>query len=317
MTRTAIIDLGTNTFKLLLVDIHHDGSYEIVLNNKIPVKLAEGGTDDNILSTDAFQRGINALNTFKYNIIDYFEVKKVFAFATAAIRTSENGAWFVDYVSKHIGIDIQIISGEREAELVFQGACTAVEFSDDNYLVCDIGGGSTELIIGNRNEILWKESFRLGASRMTEKFKMSDPPRKSEIQAVEVYLSKKLSPLFTAVNKYPVTKLIGTSGAFSTLARIAHFENDPKGIIPNEAAIPIDIQTLEAVLAKIVRLNHQQRQHLPGIKLIRVKMMAAAAVFINFLVKSINFEEIIFSDYALKEGVISQVVENILAEQNS
>ncbi len=315
MQRIAIIDLGTNTFKLLLADVEADGKYKVILRNKIPVKLAEGGLKENIITTEAFQRGINALNTFKYNIIDYFEVKQVFAFATSAIRSTSNGTWFVDYVKQHIGINIEIITGNLEAELVYEGVKQAIEFKEENYLVCDIGGGSTEFIIGNKNGIVWKQSFRLGASRLTEKFTTSDPISIHEIVEMEQYFDQKLEPLFEAIHKHPVTNLIGSSGAFSTLSRMASFQKYNHDTLKEEVGIEIPMDAFETVKDKILCSTHEERKFLPGIKLIRVKMMLPAAVFINFIVKKIKFEKVYFSDYALKEGVISWVIDQLQAEQ--
>lgn len=316
MQRIAIIDLGTNTFKLLIADVEDSGTYKVILRNKIPVKLGDGGVEENIITTQAFQRGINALNTFKYNIIDYFGAKRVFAFATSAIRSSSNGQWFVDYVKQHIDISIETISGDTEAEMIYEGVKQAIPFETENYLVCDIGGGSTEFIIGNKNEMVWKQSFRVGASRLAERFRAIGPISGAEIKEMEVYFEKKLTPLFAALQKYPVKHIIGSSGAFSTLARMASLQNQKNDTAKEKVSTEISQVAFENIRDKIFASTEEERKFFPGIKLIRVKMMLPAAVFINFILKKIKFDKLYFSDYALKEGVISWVIDRLKEEQN-
>ena len=222
MSRIAVIDLGTNTFNLLIVEVNIDKSYHQIFQTKISVKLAEGGINNGFIAPIPFQRGIDALKTHKQTIEKY-KGDHVLAFATSAIRGASNGVEFVLKAKEEINVDIQVVSGDKEAELIYYGVRSAVKMDNQTSLIIDIGGGSTEFIIANKEKVFWKQSFLLGAARLLEKFAPADPITESEIKIINEYLEIELQPLFEAVKKYPITELIGSSGSFDSLAEmVAH-----------------------------------------------------------------------------------------------
>ena len=162
--RVAIIDLGTNTFNLLICD-KKDESDKIIFKNKISVKLGEGGIDKGIIADAPYQRGIKALEDH-LNTIKKYEVDKHRAFATSAIRSTKNGSDFVREVFEKLALKIEVIDGDKEAELIYQGVKKAILFDLDYKLIMDIGGGSTEFIIANAKGVRWKKSYLLGVSRL-------------------------------------------------------------------------------------------------------------------------------------------------------
>ena len=152
----AIIDLGTNTFNLLICD-KKDDTQKTIFKNKIAVKLGEGGIDKSMIADAPYQRGIKALETHLDNIKKY-KVDKVRAFATSAIRSTKNGAEFVNEVFEKAGFKrLRVIDGDKEAELIYQGVKKVIQFNSNYKLIMDIGGGSTEFIIANSEGILWKK----------------------------------------------------------------------------------------------------------------------------------------------------------------
>ncbi|MEP7168695.1 MAG: exopolyphosphatase, partial [Bacteroidota bacterium] len=215
--RIAIIDCGTNTFHLLIVETKADGKFKTILKENIPVKLGEAGITNKIISEIPFQRGMNTLKNFG-EIIRKTNPDKIFAYATAAIRNAANGNDFVKAAMEKTGIEIQLIDGQREAELIYYGVRQAVKLTDEKVLIMDIGGGSVEFIIANNNEIFWKQSFGTGAAFLLEKFKPSDPIQLSEINEIRNYLEKELHPLFAQLQttNYKLQTLIGSSGSFET-----------------------------------------------------------------------------------------------------
>ena len=220
MNRIAIIDLGTNTFNLLIAGIKVAPNYETVYQTKVSVKLGEGGIDKGFITSTAFQRGVDALKKYK-EIIDGYNVLKVIAIATSAIRGASNGNEFVKVIKEECGIEIQTISGDKEAEYIYWGVREALKMDDVNpSLIIDIGGGSTEFIIANNKEIYWKQSFLLGAARLLEMFKPSNPITDEEVDLIIKYFKEELKPLFDAVKKYPIRELIGSSGSFDSLAEL-------------------------------------------------------------------------------------------------
>ena len=189
--RIAVIDLGTNTFNLFIAEINSDKSYTNLYQTKLSVKLGEGGIDKGFIAPVPFQRGIDTINIYKETISKY-NVEKVFAYATSAIRTASNGKEFIDKVKEETGYEVEIISGDKEAELIYYGVRSAVVLTDSLSLIIDIGGGSTEFIIANKEKIYWKQSFLLGASRLLEKFKPSDPITDKELQQIINYFKIQL-----------------------------------------------------------------------------------------------------------------------------
>src|SRR4051812_26505417 len=171
--KIAIIDLGTNTFNLLVVEVSERGFKEIY-GTKLSVKLGEGGINKNYITAKAFERGIDALKKYKKTIRRY-KAERVVALATSAIREASNGDKFINRVKVETGISIKKISGNEEAGLIYLGVRKAVKMSDKKSLIMDIGGGSTEFIIADERKIYWKKSFLLGAARLLEKFNPSDP----------------------------------------------------------------------------------------------------------------------------------------------
>lgn len=213
-----IIDLGTNTFNLLIVE-QTDKGFKKLTKKKGPVKLGQDGINNGIITSNAQRRGIQILSAH-LETIRKFEVDKFYAFATSAIRTAINGIEYTQKIKNELNLDIQIISGDKEAELIYYGVSQAVNISDKPVLIIDIGGGSVEFIICNNEGLLWKNSFKLGIARLLEKFCPSNPVKSQEITIIEEYIHENLQPLFQELRKYNVKTLIGSSGSFDNFARM-------------------------------------------------------------------------------------------------
>src|SRR5690606_24807340 len=148
--KAAVIDMGTNTFHLLLVEL--DGAnFKTIYKEKIPVKLGKGGINQNLLADDAKKRAFHTLQHFK-NLIDGEGISRTFAFATSAVRNAKNGQSFVDEVRETIGIEIRVLSGEEEAQMIYDGIRLSGSLNGQTDLMIDIGGGSVEFIIGNSQQ---------------------------------------------------------------------------------------------------------------------------------------------------------------------
>ena len=307
MNRIAIVDLGTNTFNLLIVEIHSDKTYNHLFQTKISVKLAEGGINKGFIAPVPFQRGIDALKEHKQSIEKY-NVDKVFAFATSAIRGASNGKEFVIKAKQEIDIDIQVISGDREAELIYYGIRDAVKMNHETSLIIDIGGGSTEFIIANKDQIFWKQSFLLGAARLLELFDPSDPITEKEIQTLTDHLNKELQPLFEAVEKYPVIELIGSSGSFDSLAEmIAHRFYSPR-LLDDKTEFTFDLDDCSVIYEMILRSTKEERLQMKGLVAMRVDMIVISSILVNFIIGSFKIKKMRLSTYSLKEGVLHEIL---------
>ncbi len=303
--KIAVIDLGTNTFNLLIRDTK---TSEVLYNNKIGVKLGDGGLDDDKIMPVAFDRGINALKAHRETIRE-FGVDKTYAFATAAIRSASNGGDFVSAAAEQVNINVNVIDGQKEAELIYMGVTQALDLGVGTSLIVDIGGGSTEFIICNNREVLWKNSYNIGSSRLLEKFKPKDPLNKSEVQAIEDFISEVTVELMEAIKLYPTKTLIGSSGSFDTLACMIHEAYPDANYDPLKTTYEFELHQYLAIAQKMISSPYEQRLRTPGMIPMRADLMPMACIQINFLLKRLGIKTMKLSTYALKEGVFTTLKE--------
>lgn len=301
--KIAVIDIGTNTFKLMIVRVHDNGSFSLIAKDRIPVKLGEGGINNGIIAHAPFLRGIKAMRTLREKMVR-FEPDQVLAFATSAIRSASNGKDFVRKVKAETGIDIKIISGEREAELIYYGVREALDIGEEKALIMDIGGGSTEFIIADRNRIWWKHSFDLGASRLLEIHNPSDPITRPEIKRLRKYLDEQLSLLWGACELYPVTTLIGSSGSFDSLAEMIwyRFRTEENPLVKTE--YHFDTGHFELIYKQLVESTIEKRYKMKGLAAMRVEMIVVAVIMIRHVFKQLNLSAMRLSTWSLKEGML-------------
>ena len=307
--RIAIIDLGTNTFNLLIAEVTDKKTFRSIFSTKVAVKLGEGGTNLKNISAKAFQRGIDVLKIHR-SIIDRFQAEQIFAFATSGIRSARNGKKFVEAAKKAANLDITVISGDKEAELICGGVRMALEIGPDHSLLLDIGGGSNEFIVASQTEIAWKKSFDLGVARLLEKFKPSDPITAEEVAKIEKYLRKELQPLAGALQAHPVKELIGSSGSFDTFAEVIAHRFHTIEILKGKTAYEFDMGEFSQVHDQLIASTKAEREKTPGIIALRVDMIVMGAVIVNFVLKEYGIAKMRMSTYALKQGVLAEVMHN-------
>ncbi len=301
---TAILDFGTNTFNLLIAERKERG-FTILLSSKQPVKLGRGGIQLNTITPDAKERGFIAIQNHM-EVIRNYEVDEIRAFATSAIRNASNGDEFIEEVYRRFGFRTRIIPGDREAELIYKGVRQAVKLGEDNSMILDIGGGSIEFIICNKQGIVWKKSFELGMARLLELFKLSDPISSEEIRALESYFMDELTPLLEVVKQVKPRTLIGASGSFDTFQSIIRLRKglDSDQFFGREISLK-DYSKLHKIL---VRSTREERTAMPGMEPVRVEMIVAATIFVSFVIRACQISHLYHSEFALKEGVISELV---------
>jgi exopolyphosphatase/guanosine-5'-triphosphate,3'-diphosphate pyrophosphatase len=302
----AIIDLGTNTFNLLIAKRQINNTFKKIFSTKFAVKLGEGAINSGYIAEVPFNRGIAALKQYQIYLQEH-QVEHTYAFATSAIRTAKNGLEFVNQAKKVTDISITIIDGNEEADLIYFGNRMAVKMSNSVSLIMDIGGGSTEFILANKDSIFWKKSFLLGAARLLEKFKLSDPITSDEIITFNNYLRDELKPLFLAANKFKPTELIGSSGAFdSVIDMIAQEFNTGDEINDSKTEFDVNINHYLSISKKIKESTINERRQIKGLIEMRVDMIVISFLLIDFILKELNLSSIRVSTFSLKEGVISQ-----------
>jgi exopolyphosphatase / guanosine-5'-triphosphate,3'-diphosphate pyrophosphatase len=306
MMRIAVIDLGTNTFNLLIAEkSSENSSFTIVYNTKEGVKLGEGGINRKVITEAAFQRGIDAVGRH-FERMKPFHVDKVIAFGTSAIRDAANGYEFAAALKERFNLEVQIIDGDKEAELIYLGVKQTLPFSDKRFIILDIGGGSNEFIIADSSGILWKQSFQLGMARLLEKFKPSDPITAHEIQLIETYLDEELTPLFVQVSNHKPEVFVGASGSFDSFVLMLAADNLLQHI-PGDIFHSIPLDVYDKLHHKIISSSSTERDKLEGLEPVRRDMIVLATIFVNFVLKKTGIKTLYQSAYSLKEGALVNI----------
>jgi exopolyphosphatase/guanosine-5'-triphosphate,3'-diphosphate pyrophosphatase len=299
--RHAIIDLGTNTFHLLIAERLEGGAWQTIHRQRVYVRLAEDGIHR--IGTAAFDRGLKALQGFKSQL-DAAGVRpdQVKALGTAALRTAENAGEFLQKAFYLTGLKAESISGDREAELIYKGVRRAVPFPDNRVLIMDIGGGSVEFIIADREQVFWQHSFPIGVAVLLRKFHKSDPISAGEIAATEGFIEAALTDLWAALETYPAPTLAGASGTFDV---IDLFLLDPATKPELYGHILLDV--FHPLSDQFIGSTAAERRAMPKLHPERADMIVVALILIRVVLRKAGITEIYTSAYALKEGMLDEL----------
>jgi exopolyphosphatase/guanosine-5'-triphosphate,3'-diphosphate pyrophosphatase len=304
----AIVDCGTNTFNLLIAEVNASG-WKVVFKNNLPVKLGAGGFEKKEIIPSRFIRGIDALKAHSANIAN-FGCQKTFAFATSALREAHNGGAFIKKAEAVTGIHIELVDGNKEAELIFEGVRQSGALSDHTNLIMDIGGGSTEFVIARNNQILWKQSFLLGVSRIYDAIKPADRLRHEDISALRQLLNKQLHTLKEALQQHPCQRLVGSSGSFDTLLALYRHQAKMESQSPGPSN-EIPIKTFPSVHTMLMGSTFEERLKHPCIPSVRAEYMPLSSFLVKYVLELNQFESMYQSSYALKEGAIFEAIGTI------
>lgn len=292
--RVAVIDLGTNTFNVLVADVHR-GGFSIIHNSKEGVALGMGGINEGIIAPEAIQRALNAFENFM-NICVQHTVTVVRAIGTSALRDASNSNELIDAVFQRYGVMIEIVAGLEEAELIYQGVSWSYDFMEPS-LIMDIGGGSTEFIRGYNGEALQSCSLNIGVSRAVQFFDLQDPMTENDKDLLCNWFEEQAAPLdgFSRCST-----LVGASGSFETFYEMIHEMPFPSGI----DVIRLERAELDETLDWIIRSTFEEREKHPYIIPIRRRMAPIAALKTRWILKKFNIQHVVISPCSLKEGVL-------------
>ncbi len=302
--RIAIIDLGTNTFHLLIAERTGAERPVILHREKQPVKIGMGGINRSIITPEAIERALTCLRSFRKTMNDW-NVTQTRAIGTSALRSAGNGEAVAHLIRTETGIDVRLISGDQEAEYIYFGVRSAVDLGKDKSLIIDIGGGSVEFIIANQDHLVWKHSFDVGAQRLLEKYQQNDPITPAEIASLNDFLRVSLEPLFQQMRIHQPYVMVGSSGTFDTLSEIYCVRNHmPYAETPET---PLTLQAFDEIYAELICKNRAERLKIPGMIEMRVDMIVVACCLIKFLLSQFPFHQVRVSTYSLKEGVLTSL----------
>lgn len=299
-----IIDLGTNTFKLLVCE-RQEGRLKVLHREELPVYLGRGGIEKGLIAPDAFERGMEALRAYRTTASAH-GIVRLRGFGTSALRNARNGKEFVQRAQEELGIPITIIAGDDEAGLILEGVRQAVPLGDRPTLIMDIGGGSTEFILATGKALMWKRSFELGVTRLRERIPVSDPITLEEEARIAAHLDNRLEPLWAVIERHGPHMLIGSAGSFDTLAAMVAAEQALRPD-PDTTNLFFGPDVFETLKERLLRMERAERLTVPGLPEHRVDTMPYALIQIERVLQAGGIRELAWSRYALKEGAAMRV----------
>lgn len=303
MQRYSIIDLGTNSSRLLVADVK-DG--EIYYRKKYmrTTRFGQGVDKNKIISTDAMNRNIIALKEYK-EISKAQGVQDLFVFATSALRDARNRKEFIGLVKDTLDIDVHVVEGQLEAEFAFLGL--SHQYEKDDIVVMDVGGGSTEILYAQNGAIVWGESLDIGCVRLTERYIKNDPPLLEEITKVGEDTRATLRDRVKKV--HGSFKLIGIGGTATTISSMKQSlpEYNPEKIHNSI----ITREETEDIILNLISMNDSQRKEICGLDPQRTDVITAGIVITNEVNKYFTKGSFVVSDYDNLEGALYYYINNL------
>lgn len=299
----AAVDIGTNSVHMVIARIGPEGRMEILEREKDMVRLGRSAGDMKELAPDAIDRGVAALERCR-SVADAHGAELA-AVATSAVREAENRAVFLDRAWHEAGVSVEVISGLEEARLIHLGVLQALPIYDDRVLLCDIGGGSTEVLLGQRGDVLASRSFRLGAIRITERFLAGDPVKPKHVERSRRHAETILTSFGTEMSEAGYDTVVGASGTIETVVSMAlagRGEGTGLRTLNGQRISAAEVTAVVELLAATP--DPAARAALPGMDPKRADILLGGAVILEQFVRTCRVEELVFSDYALREGVL-------------
>ena len=299
MPNCAVIDVGSNAIRLQVARIQGPGPYEILCEERKAVRLGERVFLTGELVAGAVSRAIDALKYFK-EVTAVYQVELLRAVATSAVREASNADEFLRQVEQSTGLQLEVISGREEARLIHLGLRDSVPFEPDRpFLLIDIGGGSTEVSMATRSQILSSESLKLGTVRLTELFLKSDPIREKEFDRMVKFIRDTANRYMKATGDAKYEGAIGTAGTVSALAAL-----DQKMRDTDVRPASLGRKQLEAILNRLKAKTLTERRVWLGAEPDRAEGIVAGAAVLLGLMDTLGFSEILVSPKGLRDGVM-------------
>jgi exopolyphosphatase/guanosine-5'-triphosphate,3'-diphosphate pyrophosphatase len=304
----AAIDVGTNSIHLVVAQIDPTlPAFNIVAREKDTVRLGERDPETGCLTPKAMKRAMNALKRCQ-DLATSLDSEDIIAVATSAVREAPNGRVFLDTVKEDIGLTVDLISGEEEARRIYLGVLSGMEFDQSPHIIIDIGGGSTELILGDgRHDPRSLSSTKVGAVRLTNEFVTTDPIADLEFTQLQAYirgmLERSVDDLLAKYEPGERPKLVGTSGTIETLATI--YAYDTFGSVPITLnGITVSLSELKRIVERLRVSDRSARLDIPGISERRADIILAGALILQEAMTMLHAESITVCERALREGVV-------------
>jgi exopolyphosphatase/guanosine-5'-triphosphate,3'-diphosphate pyrophosphatase len=306
IVRIAALDLGTNSFHLLVADVQPDGHFEPLVTEKAMIRLGDVVSRHGRITEPAADVVVATVRRFR-QLAEAAGAAELHACATSAMRSAANGDAIVDRIEAETGVAVEVISGRREAELIFGAIRAAVMLEPAPALCFDLGGGSVEIMVGDASGLSWATSEQLGVGRLTAQLVHSDPLSKDDRRALRRHLEQVLEPVAAHVASLEPKLVVGSSG---TLEDLAHM------VAARRAAdVPISLNQLSFTRDEFLPLHKEilaapaaERLRFVGLEARRVDLIPAGSMFLATAMDLFDFDAMTISEWALREGIVLDVI---------
>jgi len=307
--RIAAIDLGTNSFHLLVADANPDGAIVPIVREKEMLRLGEAVGRAGRISEPAADALLAAIRRL-CDLVSAAGATELIACGTSAIREAENGSEIVDRIARETGVVVDVISGRDEARMIFRAIRADVALGESPALCFDLGGGSLEVMVGDATGLLWSDSVKLGVTRLTAELVRSDPLSDADRQRLVTRLTLVLAPLAAEVADMRPGLVVCTSGTLCDLARLVAARRDGPGIPQAGPGEPLRFSRREFVPlhTELVASSAAERARLPGVDAQRVDLLPAGSMMLATAMELFGFDEVVACASALREGMVLEAI---------
>lgn len=305
--KVAAIDVGTNSFHLLIGEVSADGQVVPIERAKDMVRLGDSAFRGGVISPEAFQRAADALRSFR-RLAERHHCDAIVAVATSATREADNGGDFVRAMRDETGIELHVISGEEEARLIYLGARSVLPLGSRRALLCDIGGGSVEVMVCDARELYFQRSLKLGVLRLIQQLR-GDPPSLDERTRLAELCHRsleKVAPPMQRIGFDFVAISAGTARALYEICNPAASSRtpDPTGPRPDKARF-VRFSDIYALEQRLCSMSSVERARIPGLDPRRIDSIMAGVILVRSLLEVFHADEYLLCEAALREGLIA------------
>ncbi len=304
--RIAALDLGTNSFHLLIADVHADGSFTPLAREKEMLRLGDHVSREGRIPPAAADLAVSTVRTMRM-LADAAGATEIVACATSAIRLAANGDELVDRIEREAGVAVEVINGLTEARLIFGAIRASVVLQPAPALCFDLGGGSLEVMVGAASGLSWATSENLGVARLTAEFVHSDPISKSDRRTLRDHLTTALGSIADQVRSFEPKLVVGSSGTLEDLARMVAARRDVQ--------LPVSLNQLSFTRDEFLRLHDDivssktsERRRMDGLEPRRVDLIVAGSMFLATAMDVFDFDAMTVSEWSLREGILLDVI---------
>ena len=304
--RIAAFDLGSNSFHLLVVDAHPDGTFAPLIREKDMLRLGDAVGREGRIPDALADRAVATVDRFRKLAVGA-GTEEIHARATAALREAENGGQVVDRMKAEAGVDVRVISGQEEARLIFKAVKAAVVIDPGPALCLDLGGGSLEIMVGDRSTLTLAASVPLGVARLSAELVTGDPFTADDVRRVEKRVTSVLAPLADDVAHLHPAMAVGSSGTFCDLARMIAARRT--GTVPraiNQFSFSRD--ELIPLHEELLAMRSSERAGLPGLEAKRADIIPTGSTLLLTAMELFGFDRMTVSEWALREGIILEAI---------